>query len=235
MITIEDDDAPEVSIVDISTSLTDDWAYRANDSIDVMVDLDSKVDVDGTPLVSLYIGHEGDDRWRGARNHCGSGTGSLVFRYKVQPEDFDVDGIGVGAAASADDGSPAYGFIENIYAAGTDVPINYNHDGLENVRGQNVDGRPHVQSARIISTPSDGWAAYRVNELDEISLNFNTDVVVEGDVFVEILLGWIDNNWDEAVKQAHYSRGSGTDELVFAYTVQAGEPGIWTKTALGLP
>ena len=66
-------------------------------------------------------------------------------------------------------------------------------------------------------------------------MNFNTDVVVEGDVFVEILLGWIDNNWDEAVKQAHYSRGSGTDELVFAYTVQAGEPGIWTKTALGLP
>ena len=52
----------------------------------------------------------------------------------------DADGIGGGAAASNNDGNPAYGFGGNIQAAGTDVPISYSHPGVKGDRKQKVDG-----------------------------------------------------------------------------------------------
>ena len=50
-----------------------------------------------------------------------------------------------------------------------------------------------------------------------------TDVVVEGDVSIDLDLGLENYNWDEAIRQADYLRGSGTDQLVFGYTVQLGD------------
>lgn len=110
VVTIEDVDTPEILSVNISSSPVDRYAYRAGDSIDIAVDLNQKVNVDGAPLLARFLGDENDSTWRGAEYHSGSGTRSPVFRYEVQTEDFDADGICVGAAASNDDGSPAYGF-----------------------------------------------------------------------------------------------------------------------------
>ena len=54
-------------------------------------------------------------------------------------------------------------------------------------------------------------------------MTFNTDVVVEGDVSVDLHLGLVDDNWDEAERKATYLRGSGSDTLVFGYTVRSGD------------
>ena len=222
VVTIEDDDTPEITFIEISSTPTDWYAYRAGQSIDVTVNLDAKAEVDGTPLLSLFIDGT-DSTWRGATYHSGSGSRALLFRYEVQPQDLDLDGITVSGAGSNADGSPAYGFIGNIFALGTDVPINYGYPSVQGGQDQIVDGRPYVQSTRVISSPLDGWQAYRTNQTIEISLTFDLDVVVEGDVTAGFSLGLDGNNWDEALRQASYLRGSGTDTLVFGYTVVPGD------------
>ena len=225
VVTIQDDDAPEIVNVEIVSSPADRYAYRAGEAIDIAVDLDQKVDAEGTPLMALFLGDGDESTWRGASYHSGSGSRSLVFRYTVKPEDMDTDGISVGAAAVSDDRNPAYGFSGSIYARGTDVPIDYTHSGVEGTWRQKVDGRPYVQSARVTSSPPDGWAAYRANQIIEITLTFNTDVVVEGDVSVGMFLG-LDppgQNLDDIIRQVNYNRGSGTDTLVFGYTVREGD------------
>ncbi len=223
VITIQDDDAPTINVVNISSQPVDQYAYRAGESIDIAVDLDAKVEVQGNPLLALFLGDENGSSWRGAEYLSGSGTRSLVFRYRVRPEDFDPDGIKVGSAAVDDDRSPAYGFSGSIFAKGTDVPINYAHPGVEGNWRQKVDGRPYVQSTRITSSPTDGWDAYRTNQTIEISMRFDTEVVVEGEVTIDLYLGLQNYNWDEATRRASYLRGSGTDTLVFGYTIRPGD------------
>ena len=223
VVTIEDDDTPEITVVEISSTPVDHYAYRAGDAIDVTVNLDAKAEVHGTPLLSLYVGDQTGSNWRGAQYHSGSGTRSLVFKYRVQPHDLDLDGITVSAAASDNDGDPAYGFSGNIYAKGTDVPIDYAHSRVDGGTDHLVDGRPYVQKTRVTSAPGAGWSAYRANQTIEVSLTFDTDVVVAGEVTVGLSLGLKDHNWDEALRQASYLRGSGADTLVFGYTVAPGD------------
>ena len=223
VVEIEDDDAPEITSVDIITSPVDGYAYRAGDSIDFAVNLDSEVDVEGKPLLSLCIGDEDDSTWRGARYLTGSGSQSLVFRYRVQREDRDDDGISVSTAAVGDDGDPAQGFSGNIHALGTDVQIDYTHPGVRGDWRQKVDGRPYVQNARITSAPPDGWDAYRANQMIEVAMTFDTDVEVDGEVTVDLYLGLDDYNWEEATRKAPYFNGTGTDTLLFGYNVRPGD------------
>ena len=223
IVTIADDDAPGITVVEITSSPANTMFYRAGESIDIAVNFDQKVEVEGTPMLSLFIGEGNESTWRGADYLSGSGTHSLVFRYRVQPEDLDTDGISVSAAGTAEDKSAAYGFVGNIYAAGTDVPIEYAHPGLRGSWKQSVDGRPYVQEARILSSPADGWDAYSANQVIEFSLRFDTDVVVEGEVLAQLYLGANGRNPEESTRWAGYLRGSGTDTLVFGYTVRPGD------------
>ena len=223
VVTILDDDAPEITGVQIISEPVDGYAYRAGDSIDFTVDLDAEVEVECTPLLAIFIGDGDDSTWRGATYHSGSGSRQLVFRYQVRTEDLDMDGISVGAAAVSDDRSPEYGFSGNIFVKDADVPIDYSHSGVKGDSRQKVDGRPYVLGAEIISSPSDGWNVYRANETIEVSMTFDTDVVVEGVVTVDIHLGLDDDNWDEAERKANYLRGSASDTLVFGYTVRPGD------------
>ena len=223
VVTIVDDDAPRITGVDFSSSPAGGWAYRAGDAIDVVVSLDQNVEVEGTPILSLHVGDSRGSTWRGATYRSGSSTRELVFGYRVQPEDLDLDGLSVPAAATAEDRTPAYGFSGTINAAGTDVPIDYAHPGITTAQRQMVDGRPYVKSTRIISSPEAGMDTYRANEVIEFAFTFNTHVVVDGDACVEFLLGYATSSWGAASRQADYLRGSGTDTLTFGYTVQPGD------------
>ena len=53
VITSADDDAPEVTSVELTSVPVDGDTYRDNESIDVTVTLDQEVEVEGTPLLSL--------------------------------------------------------------------------------------------------------------------------------------------------------------------------------------
>ena len=223
VVTIADDDAPKIVGVNLISSPVDRWAYRAGDPIDVAVRFDQKVEVEGSPQLALFLGEGDASTWRGASYLRGSGTWELLFRYVVQPEDLDPDGISVSAAATGDDRTPAYGFGGTINAMGTDAPVDYDHPGIEPAWQQRVDGRPYVQSARIISEPEAGGQFYRADEIIEFALTFDTRVVVEGDVCVPLHLGYDGSNSGGTSREAVYRHGSGTDTLVFGYTVRPGD------------
>ena len=224
VVTIVDDDMPRIIGVNLVSSPIDGWANRAGDAIDVAVRFDAKVEVEGSPLLALFVG-EGDasTTWRGARYLRGSGTFELLFRYIVQPGDLDLNGLTVGAAATAADRTAAYGFAGTINAMGTDAPVDYSHSGLEPALEQRVDGRPHIQSRRITSVPEAGHRSYRVNEVIEFTFNYDSRVVVEGDVCVTLFVGPDGFHADNTKRQAVYRSGSGTDTLVFGYTVRPGD------------
>ncbi len=223
VVTIVDDDTPAVTDVNIISRPVDQYAYRIGESIDVTVRTDAPIEVVGTPLLSLYIGDGPGDHWRGASYLTGSGGRELVFRYQVQPGDFDGDGLSVGSAGVAEDRTPAYGFAGKIQAKGTDVPINYAHPGVEGARFHMVDGRPYVQTVRVVSSPSHEWAAYRANETIKVAFTFDTEVVVDGEPSVGLYLGPDSVHPDESWREARYLSGSSTDTLVFGYTVVPGD------------
>ena len=225
VITIDDDDAPRITDVEITSVPIRGDTYRTGESIDVRVTLDQEAEVEarGDALIHLYLGEGNSGTLKGARYHQGSGGRFLIFRYQVQPVDRDLDGITVSSAAVGRNHNPSRGFSGNIYAKGTDVPIDYAHSGIEDASNHKVNGRPYVMNVGVTSIPPDGWEAYRANQIIEISLNFDIDVVVEGDVGLALYVGLHSSNWAEAWRESVYLRGSGTDTLVFCYTVQPGD------------
>ena len=232
VVTITDDDTAEITDVEISSKPFSRDTYHAGESIDVIVTFNGWVEVDGSPLLSLHLSESDGSTWRGARYYSGSGTGRLIFRYQVQPADRDSDGISVVAAAVDDNRNPTYGFSGTINARGTDVPAHLTHSGLPSSTDHKVDGRPYGQSVRVISTPPDGWDAYRANQVVQFSMNFDIDVEVDGEVTMDFYIG----SGTDGLREATYARGSGTDTLVFEYTVRPGDADIdGSSVALGVP
>ena len=223
VITIVDDDPPAITGVDIASTPARGDTYRSGENIDIRVTFDMAVDVAGDAWVTLHLEDGADHTPREARYQLGSGTTSLVFRYQVQPTDRDDDGITVGNPGAGEDPGAVPGFSGGLYAKGTDIPIDYSHTGIENAANHKVDGRPYVESVEVISTPEEGWEVYRADQTIEIALNFDTDVEVEGEVGLALYVGLVDDNWAEAWREADFLRGSGTDTLVFGYTVQPGD------------
>ncbi len=226
VITIEDDDAPAITDVAVSSIPLRGDVYRSGENIDVTLTFDRQVDVAGDASLTLLFGDADHHTPREAGYLEGSGTRFLVFRYQVQPSDSDPDGIAVSSAEASEEDGSIQGFSAIVYARGTDIPVDYTHAGIERASSHKVDGSPRVEHVGVISTPPDGWEAYRAYQTIEIALDFDTDVVVEGEVGLALYVGLVENNWAEAWREAGYLRGSGTDTLVFGYTVEPGDMDI---------
>ena len=85
--------------------------------------------------------------------------------------------------------------------------------------------RPTITAVAVTSTPKAATDTYGLGEDIEITVEFNEAVEVEGDVIFRF-----NTSGQDSQRQARLARGSGTDELVFAYTVQSGDTdtnGIW--------
>ena len=80
-----------------------------------------------------------------------------------------------------------------------------------------------MQGVAVTSSPPDGWEAYRADQTIEITFAFNSDVAVEGEVHAGLFVGLFDLHWRDRFREAQYLRGSGTDTLVFGYTVRLGD------------
>ncbi len=226
VITIEDDDAPAITEVAVTSIPLRGDVYRNGENIDVTLTFDQPVDVVGDASLTLHFGDGVHHTPREARYIKGSGTRLLVFRYQVQPADRDPDGITVSSAEENEETGAIQGFSGIVYAQGTDIPVDYTHAGIERASNHKVDGSPRVEHVGVVSTPPDGWEAYRADQTIVIALDFDTDVEVEGEVGLALYVGLVDNNWAEAWREADYLRGSGTGTLVFGYTVEEGDMDI---------
>ena len=176
----------------------DDGVYAQGERIVAEVAFDGSVTVDvsqGSPALGLALGGVR----RGAAYAGGSGTAVLTFAYSVAEDD---DGAGEARAI-------ANGIVLN----GATVR---GEDGTHAVLA--FGEAPGVASVRILAPVSgsgSGDGAWDPGEALEVVFGFEEPVTVEtarGTPSVGVLLG-------AATKQAAYARGSGTDSLVFAYTL----------------
>lgn len=208
-IEIVDDDGPG-SVATLISYGPDGDAYRRGDVIQFELHYtDYVVITGGIPALGLHIGEgQGEEPNRYATYYWGSEFDYLLFRYQVQPGDFDPDGITVVAGELGGTGT--------VRTRWTDQVINPKHRGVYGGAGKKVDAATLVTAVSITSAPQ-GGDTYRLGEAIEATMQFNRPVQVTSDVALQLEVG--DGN--DSLVEAPYHAGSGTDRLVFRYQVDA--------------
>ena len=219
-----------------------DGGWKINQPIVIWVKFDQPVHVEGSPSIGFYIG----DKWRGARFDDpprGNWNNPFVkFVYLVKPGDFDDDGIRVHPGYVDSNGRThgiGIGPGNDIIGQHGRLSVNPVYDGKD-FPAHTVDGVseiPRFTSVKIHSKPESG-DTYRYGEHIELEARFNKAVTVqEGGTFLTIHVG---DDPASRWRGAHYNRGSGTDTLIFRYTVKpldrdtSGISALWGNENYGL-
>ncbi len=192
--------APDVSNVVVPTNDT----YITGEDLTFSVVFNENINVNttgGTPQLNITIGSTS----RQATYISGSGTVLLLFRYTIQSDEIDTDGIVIGTLDANG------GTLQN--SSGTNANLTLN--GVGSTSGVLVDAvAPTVTS---VTVPSN--ATYITGQNLDFTVNFNENITVNttgGTPQVTITIG-------SNASQATYQSGSGTSALLFRYTVQTGE------------
>ena len=190
--------APTVSMVEITST----GSYVLDSVIEVTVTFTEAVTVDttgGTPHIILTVGSTPRD------TIFDTGTGNtLVFTYTVQVGDSDGDGVEIVADALRLNG----GTIQD--AAGNNAVLT--HGDVDVDSGDTVSTTsPAVSGVEFSST-----GPYGVGEVIAVTVTFSEAVTVTDIPVIALTLGTNDHP-TTAVD------GSGSDTLVFTYTVVAGD------------
>ena len=211
---------PAVIGVELTSAPARGDTYGEGEIIEVEVTFDEVVYVSPVVRVILDIGSAQPY----AAYVTGSGTPKLTFRYTVQQQDEDDDGISIGPNALVVDGN---GRIEdeagNRYAA-----VDRRIDPVREQPNHKVNGgfvNPTVTRVTIRSSPPLGQSGfYRLGDVIEVEVDFNVPVYVaeprEGgdDEELRLVLGIGQHS-----RYAVFAEGNGTTTLIFRYTVQAGD------------
>ena len=200
---------PQVSGLGISGGPSNGTAYAAGESIAVWVRFTSRIEATGSPRLALTVG----SRTRHASFSSASRSGAaLFFRYEVQAEDADADGIGIAANALTLNG----GSIRN--PAGTDADLDLGSHAILNAADHRVDGSmavvPQVSGLGISGRPSNG-TAYAAGESITVWVRFTTPIKATGSPRLALTVG-------SRTRHASFSSASRDgDALFFRYEVQA--------------
>ncbi|NJM37105.1 MAG: hypothetical protein HC845_04090 [Akkermansiaceae bacterium] len=196
-----------VPIVFLLTSNNANGTYKVDDVISIQVTFGEAITVTGTPQLTLETGATD----RTINFTSGSGTSELTFDYTVQAGDISSDLDYVATTSLALNG----GNMSD--AAGNNVVLTLPAPGLSGSLGANkslvIDGVVPTVASVNSSTP-DG--TYRTGDAISIQVNFSEVVTVTGSPQLTLETGTTD-------RAINYASGSGTSELTFNYTVQAGD------------
>ena len=202
----DDDDVAAVERVAVTSRPRQGDTYRTGETIRVGVTFDAPVHVSGDLTLDLTIGA----RTRAAAFTNGSGTPTLLFRYTVQSDDRDEDGISIGPGP----GSLTGGSIND----GDGAPANRAFAAVPSLAAHKVaedDVPVAVERVQVTSRPRQG-DTYRTGETIQVGVTFDAPVSVTGDLALELAIG-------ASTRAAAFADGSGTPTLLFRYTVQAGD------------
>ncbi|MCY4596459.1 MAG: M12 family metallopeptidase [Bryobacterales bacterium] len=205
--------APEISRVQFTSRPGVGNTYVEAAPIEVEVQFGEPVNVMGTPRLALTVGDQTRqaDGVGSETNQCG-GYERMLFRYEVQAEDLDPDGIGIGADALTLNG----GTIRSL--SGTDANLDLGNHAFANARGHSVDGSlgiaPRVVDMRIWRGPQNG-TSYGAGEWIWVWVDLDTGVEVTGDPELALTIG-------SRTRPASFHASSATT-LWFRYAVQAGD------------
>ncbi len=191
--------------------------YRLYEAIDVDVEFSETVNVvSGTPAVLIAIGSE----TRRATYLTGSGGAQLNFRYIVQLEDYDRDGISIGPNALVGGEIQDQAGNEAVRAF-----FGLPQDGTRKVNPSADVDAPVVE--RVAVTPrADGGDTHGIGDVIEVRVYFDEPVIVGDGARPAVQLSVGAN-----ARRAGYANGSGTEVLVFRYTVQ---PGDWDADGIDI-
>ena len=210
---------PEITGMAVVSDPGSDGTYATGDAIDVEVTFDTEVAVDttsGTPSLALTIGDATRDA---AYSSTAAGNRVLTFSYTVISDDSDQNGISIAADSLALNG----GTIKKL---NSDVNADLEHDALPNQSGHVVNKIPKIVPGglSVTSTPLAAAGTYGQGETIQISVQFDSDVVVDttgGTPYLNLTTG--DSNNGFRTRRMGYADGSGTDTLTFEYVVVAAD------------
>jgi hypothetical protein len=184
-------------VISSVTPPANDW-YILADNLDFVVNYDYKVNVTGTPKISMDVGGNSVT----ANYLSGSGTTALTFRYTVVANDDDKNGVQTSSPISLSGGT-----IKDIF--GDNVSLTFTPPTTTGVLVDAV--APVISSA---TGPSAG--SYSNDENVDFSIVFSENVTVTGTPKISLTVG-------SSSKSANYSSGTGTNTIIFRYTVATGD------------
>ena len=199
-----DTTVPTVSSVAMSSDAGTDNAYKADEKVQVQVTFNEKVNVTGTPQLTLTIGSAN----RTANYKSGSGSPRLVFEYTITANDSDTDGISIAADQLTFNGSTI-----------KDTPghtATLSHSALGSQASHKVDTTAPTVSSLRISSYAGADKIYSEDDTIQATVTFDEKVKVGGSPQLTLTIG-------TTGKTATYTSGSGTPALVFEYTVANGD------------
>ena len=195
---IYDTSAPSVSSVSTTTVSGN---YGLGSTIAVTVTFSEAVNVTGTPTLTLNTSPTN----RTASYSSGGGTSTLTFNYTVQAGDTSgrLDYTGTSALA---------GTIADL--AGNAATLTLPATGSNGLYNTNIIVESNLPSptAVIASQPN---GAYTTGKTIDITVNYSDVMTVSGTP--ELALN------TSPARSATYSSGSGSNKLLFQYTVQSGD------------
>lgn len=201
--------APTVTSVSVPANAT----YGSGQNLVFTVNFNEPVTVSGgTPSISLVIGVTTVQ----ATYTGGSGTNALTFSYSLLDGQSDANGITVGALS-------LNGGTMTDTAGNTSV-LTLNNTG--NTTGVLVDAIAPV--INTVDVPAD--STYKSADQLNFTVHYNENVTVTGTPYLPVTIG-------STPVHASYVSGTGTQNLVFRYIIQAGDSdtdGIVAGSSLSL-
>jgi hypothetical protein len=196
-----------MAVIQSVSSTTAAGFYKAGSVISIQIAFDETVTVTGTPQLTLETGTTD----RIAFYESGSGTNTLTFTYTVQAGDTAADLDYISTSALALNGGTIVDPLDA--AANLTLPA----PGAAGSLGANsnfvIDGvAPTVTS--IGSSTANGL--YKTGDVISIQVNFSEAVTVTGTPQLTLETG-------TTGRTINYAGGTGTSQLTFIYTVQAGD------------
>ncbi len=192
--------------------------YKLGDKIDFHVLWSEPVTITGVPEIAITI-----DTTVIVRNAlyvvdapAGSSSTRSIFRYTVTNTDTDTNGIGMASVIVL----PLVGITIKDLAFNDASPLTFTAPALTNVL---VDGvSPRIDLVTPVTPPADG--TYAIGDALQFTVHWTQPVFVTGVPSIQI--------YDNDERTALYVGGSGTTDLVFSYTLLAGERSF-TEYGLG--
>nr|NLU60581.1 hypothetical protein [Pseudomonas sp. BIGb0427] len=190
--------APQVTSVSVPANGT----YVAGQQLDFTVNLSEAVTVTGTPRLQITLDTGGTVF---ADYLSGSGTGALVFRLTVSSGQLDSNGITLGSNLVLNGGS-----VRD--QAGNLAVATLNNVG--STTGVNVDAVAPVIGS--VAVPAAG--SYKAGDVLSFTVNASEALIVDtstGTPRLQLTIGGLS-------RYASYVSGSGSGQLLFQYSVDAG-------------
>ncbi len=198
--------ATRISSIAITSTPRFESTYRLGEVVEVTAAFTRVVYVTGAPGLTLQVGSQRVD----AQYVRGSGSNQLVFAYPVAAGDLDEDGLSVNPGRLRIEGGSEVSDRRGPRTIWFHPSLQHDPDHL-------VNGTPLVSVTQlaVVSDPGED-ETYADGDVIEIEASFSGAVEVAGNPTLDIQIGAVS-------RPAVYRSGSGTDRLLFAYTVQAGD------------